>query len=57
MLEEILKKKSIGEEDLKVLSANLHRLSEKDKARFGLVSSPVVEEKPKAVKKPKVKKA
>ena len=34
-LQEVLKKESIGEEELKILSANMHLLSREDKIRFG----------------------
>lgn len=35
MLEEILKKETVDESDLKVIVANLHLLSEEDLIRFG----------------------
>jgi len=61
MLEEILKKESVDENDIKVLVANLQFLSYEDKVRFGFIVEepktvsvveeefPVVEEKPKKI--------
>jgi len=43
-LEEVLKKESIGEKELKVLSANLHNLTHAQKVRYGFEVAPVVEE-------------
>lgn len=64
MLEEILKKESVNEQDIKILNANVDLLSTADKVRFGFeiakeieeaVSSP--EEKPKkVVRAPRIKK-
>ena len=40
-LQEVLKKDTIGEEDLKVLSMNMNVLSDEDKVRFGFMAAPV----------------
>lgn len=52
-LEKILKMESIGEAELKVLTANLHKLSDSDKVKFGFMEAPVVAEKPKTIKSKK----
>ena len=44
-LKEVLKAKEIGEEELKVLSANMHLLSKKELKRFGFVTEEEKEEK------------
>lgn len=52
-LQEILKGKSVGEAELKVLTENLNQLSEADKIRFGFIEAPVKEAKPAKVKEAK----
>lgn len=55
MLEEILKKETITEEDFKVIVANLHLLTESDLIRFGFKQPeevlPVIEMEVKPKKK------
>jgi len=51
MLEEILKKESVGEEDIKILVANMHLLSQKDKVRFGFEQPVEVENTPEVPEK------
>lgn len=57
MLEQILKKESVNEQDIKILNANLHLLSEADKLRFGFITKEEVVEAPKKVVRAPRKKA
>ena len=47
MIEEILKKESLDESDIKILIANRHLLSEEVLIRLGLIVREKIEEKPK----------
>jgi hypothetical protein len=55
MLEELFKKESFNEEDLKVIHKNLHKLTHEQKVRLGRATPVVVEEKPKKTTRTKKK--
>lgn len=53
MLEELFKKESFNEADLKIIHSNLERLTHEQKARLGLVEGIVVETPEEVVEIPK----